>query len=91
MNNGDVALINGVLVAVAAIFASLGALAGSWYATRTSAKTSELNTLRERVDALSRENIRLHEENIHFKEYVAILRTTLREHGIDVPRLEDCV
>jgi chromosome segregation ATPase len=61
-----------------------GALAGSWYATRTTAKQSELNELRERVDDLTRENIQYHKENLKLREYIFDLRLKLAEHGIDV-------
>lgn len=73
---------------VGTVLTAVGALAGSWYATRTSAKQSELNELRERVDELTRENIQYHKENLSLREYIFDLRLKLAEHGIQVKAFE---
>jgi len=72
-----------------ALFTALGALIGSWYATRTTAKQSELDKLRHRVDELTMENVALHKENIKMREYIFNLRVKLAEHGINVAPFDE--
>lgn len=82
------ALQNALLGLAGVIFTGIGALAGSWYATRTTAKQSELDKLRERVDELTLENIKLHKQNIKMREYIFLLRLKLAEHDINMPAYE---
>lgn len=87
LDHNQVTQIIAFIVAVGPFFAAFGALVGSWYATRTSAKQSELVQLRDRVDELSRENIDLHKTNIVLRQYIFDLRVILAKHGIKAPEL----
>ncbi len=78
-----------VIGAVATVCTALGALVGSWYASRTSAKLTELQQLRERVDKLSRENARMYRNNTRLWEYITKLRLMLLENGLSVPPLPE--
>jgi len=76
------------IVLTGTLFTALGALVGSLYATRTSAKQSELVELRERVDRLFRDNVRYHKENLKLREYIFNLRLVLAKHDIEAPEFE---
>jgi len=78
-----------LVVLAGTLFTAFGALAGSLYATRTSAKQSELNKLWEQVNELTRENIKYHKENLKLREYIFDLRLILAKHGIEVPVFEE--
>lgn len=79
------ALFIGLIAALAPVFVGLGALVGSWYATKTSAKQSELQALRVRVDQLFEANNKLHAENLRLREYVFDLKRILEKQGIELP------
>lgn len=85
-----------LLTAIGPILTTLGAAVGSWVTARRAAKKedvdllrSDVAQLRERIRFLEAENVRLAQENLVLREYIAVLRIKLREHDIMVPPLKD--
>lgn len=73
----------------ALIVALTGLIAAIWsiVESRSKARRDELDDLRERVEELTRENAKLHKENIRLREFVASLTVKLVRSGIEVPTM----
>jgi regulator of replication initiation timing len=73
------------ITAIGGFITGLAAVCVTVYTALNSASQTEVRDLRDRITKLEAENGALHRENTSLREYVGLLRTILREHGIDVP------